>query len=472
MVSDIDRARRALVSLLKSLAKIYDIVLDVTRESGDKDLRKAFRTVSRKTHPDHGGNAAHQKALNTARDEWVDALKATQRRGRPSAVLLPTVREKRSSPGFRIRALGVLLTYQKFTAASVWTRFVPFVKEHVVQWRVRFWSATMETNHDETFHLHLMLQFYRARDQTSQPFVFESVRPNGQPNDLLGEGWGGKRQQVSLDRGFFYVFADKEGTARSHGKVCVAGNYEPAWTRAKHTYAVRGEWLDRLWRAYKLSFDTYDAYLHLARDGVPYRKRNLEACRTRADELTHKEEVAERTKRLRSNPRVFQRYSPVREADAWLALFQEERLRYPLLLVHAPSFTGKTEWALSLFKCPLLVRVGPLKHFPEQMRKFDHKIHDGLILDDVRDLAFLSDNQDKVQGSYHTVVEFASTAGGTCAYFKDLYKVPVVVTVNNDTNNLDYLATHDFLSKKENVHFLSFSSRPGEAPPQTTWQAQ
>ena len=87
-------------------------------------------------------------------------------------------------------------------------------------------------------------------------------------------------------------------------------------------------------------------------------------------------------------------------------------LRYPLLLVLGPSHTGKTEWAKSLFCKPLELKIGTLEHFPEKMREFDRNFHDGLVLDDVRDLKFLSDHQDKLQGKYDSRVEFASTPGG------------------------------------------------------------
>ena len=47
-------------------------------------------------------------------------------------------------------------------------------------------------------------------------------------------------------------------------------------------------------------------------------------------------------------------------------------------------------------------------------------------------------------------VEFASTAGGTCAFFKDLFAVPFVVTVNDSTRNLDFLSAHDWLGLEKN----------------------
>ena len=67
------------------------------------------------------------------------------------------------------------------------------------------------------------------------------------------------------------------------------------------------------------------------------------------------------------------------------------------------------------------------------------------VLDDVRDLEPPSRHHEKIQAT--DVVEFASTPGGGCAYKKDLYRLPIVVTVNNTTRNLDRLRDHDFLLK-------------------------
>mgnify|MGYP000647761293 CR=1 FL=1 len=68
MVSGVDTAKRMLVTLLKSLAGIYGVVLVLTRESTDKEVKVAYKKVSRKTHPDQGGQPERQKALNAARD--------------------------------------------------------------------------------------------------------------------------------------------------------------------------------------------------------------------------------------------------------------------------------------------------------------------------------------------------------------------------------------------------------------------
>ena len=120
------------------------------------------------------------------------------------------------------------------------------------------------------------------------------------------------------------------------------------------------------------------------------------------------------------------------------------------------SHTGKIERAKSLFRNPLELKVGTLEHFPETRRQFERQQHEGLVLDDVRDLQFLSDHQDKLQGKYDSLVEFASTPGGTCAYTKYLYAVPTVVTFNHNTTNLQFLLVHDWLKHEKNRVLVDF----------------
>ena len=47
-------------------------------------------------------------------------------------------------------------------------------------------------------------------------------------------------------------------------------------------------------------------------------------------------------------------------------------------------------------------------------------------------------------------MEFATTPGGTCAYSKYLFAVPIAVTINNSTRNLDFLDTHEWLKHPSN----------------------
>jgi len=94
--------------------------------------------------------------------------------------------------------------------------------------------------------------------------------------------------------------------------------------------------------------------------------------------------------------------------------------------------------------------------WPESLRNFDRHVHDGLVLDDVRDLKFLVEQQHVLQGKPDDVVEFATTAGGTCAYTLDMYAVPIVATINFSTKNLGLLDSDDFLGNPGNriiVHY-------------------
>ena len=66
MASAKDLAKRASVTLIRCLAGIYYIALDVKCDSTDENVRKAYRTLSRKVHPDRGGKGQDQQKLNAA----------------------------------------------------------------------------------------------------------------------------------------------------------------------------------------------------------------------------------------------------------------------------------------------------------------------------------------------------------------------------------------------------------------------
>ena len=53
--------------------------------------------------------------------------------------------------------------------------------------------------------------------------------------------------------------------------------------------------------------------------------------------------------------------------------------------------------------------------------------------------AFLTENQDKIQGKCNSELEFGLTPGGQCKYEKYLFKVPMVATLNYSTQNLQFL---------------------------------
>ena len=170
-------------------------------------------------------------------------------------------------------------------------------------------------------------------------------------------------------------------------------------------------------------------------------------------------------KRIRNDPTVFRAYPKVAHALEWLGEFKKDALRYSLLIALGKSGAGKTEWGKSLFGNPLTLQIGPLGQFPDGLRKFNRKIYDGLVLDDIRDLKFIEDHQDKLQGKYDARLEFGTTAGGTCAYSKWLFRIPVVVTINFSTLHLEWLLSHDWLGRPGNRALAVV----GDVPAQYEW---
>ena len=234
---------------------------------------------------------------------------------------------------------------------------------------------------------------------------------------------------------------------------------------ATYKYKVSGDWPKKLWQEYKLEVPVYQEYMYLCKDKLAANKRTLDLYLSWKRDRDLESTIDERTKRIKNNPDLYTPFSEVPKAAQWLAEFNQEAMRYPVLLVHAPSYAGKSEWAVSLFKKPLYVEIGAQCMWPARMKKLDRSVHDGIVLDDLRDLRFLEDQQEKLQGKYNRPVELFNTPGGELAVTLDLYRLPMVFTINNDTKNLDLLKTSDFLKKRTNVRVLSFSGRPGESPP-------
>ena len=490
MPSPVEVAKRELVKVLRKLAAKYKVNLTLTRDTPNKDVEKAFRTVSCKAHPDKGGLVSDFQELSATNDTWRDLRTNAKPRGRPpTAAARPkagkawALAPPEETNVFSVRSRAVLLTYQSFPAdlavfLPTWRRFVDLVGRRQKQWGILFWTATAETNDNGTHHLHLMLQFCKADDaRVSSNYAFEGVQPNACNQNLLGDSFNKKNYQASADRGQFYCWANKKGTVIDEGgRLCRAGNCEPAWTRAEgsdlqgarkanHKYTVSGDWPRKLWQEYKLEATVFEEYLYLCKDKIAANKRSLELHQSWERVRDLKKAIKERTKRIKSNPSLFTPFGSVPEAEQWLNEFSHDALRYPVLLVHAPSFAGKSEWAVSLFKCPLYVEIGCRSIWPAGMKKLDRSMHDGLVLDDVRDLRFLEENQEKLQGKYNRPVELFTTPGGELAVTLDLFRLPMVFTINNDTKNLGLLKTSDFLKRRGNVCLLSFQGRPGDGPP-------
>ena len=69
MVSAIDRAKRALVTLVKQMAALYRVTINIDRDSDDVAFQSAYRKVSMKSHPDKGGREEHRPTSH-----WEDGL--------------------------------------------------------------------------------------------------------------------------------------------------------------------------------------------------------------------------------------------------------------------------------------------------------------------------------------------------------------------------------------------------------------
>ena len=462
------RAKRGFVQVILKLATAYGLAGGINRDSEEDAIQAAYRRVVRRAHPDKGGTLADAQQLQAAKDEWDTARKANKQRGRPrgpaaapqvsksllapdAGVLASIAQEQEpQAPDFCFQSTGVMFTYHIFDFAQ-WGRFLKFVTVQLRPWQILRWCATLETTQRGSYHVHIYVQFRQSTKRSSSNYAFEGAHPHVSTSDYCGEGLCRKKLQHSIDRGMFYCWADKIGTVRdTAGNPCVAGSYMPAWTSAPMKYAVAGRWIDNLWRRHKLTHAVYEEYIFLARDGVVVRKRNLDACREKDAVASATVEMVERTQRIRGNTDIYGAFPEIPEVSAWQALFHRDALRYPILILHGPSFTGKTEYAKSLYPGYLEVKVGSLEHFPDGMRAFQRGTHTAIVLDDVRDMRFAVRHQDKLQGKYDCLVEFASTPGGQCAYAKDLFCIPIIMTINNSTANLHLLTSDDWLGNARN----------------------
>ena len=200
--------------------------------------------------------------------------------------------------------------------------------------------------------------------------------------------------------------------------------------------------------------------MYLTRDGCLARKRNLEEVLRHEEEAALEMEVAATVLRIQTNPLLHAAFPVPESVTAWKDLFKADAKRYPILIIIGPSYSGKTEFAHALFKNPLELKVGGLQHMPDKLRQFKREVHDAIIFDDLRDMRWVTNHQDKLQGKYNTVLEFGTTPGGQCAYYKYLFRTPLVVTCNFSTQNLGLLDTDDWLGKAQNRVVLHFDGFP------------
>jgi len=363
---------------------------------------------------------------------------------------------------FRVQTQALLVTYNsKNIVLATWARFLAWIATFVETFQVRRWSATLEESlhaadamDDEgtgsgRYHLHAFFEFWKSVDWASPAnLMFDNIRPRIDINweaaltDTASKAARGRGFRASCDGGHMYVYMDKVGS------VEVAANYVPF-----RDYVPDPSRLERWWGKGKLADQVYEYYIAQIGVGCSRRFADLDARRKRLEALEQRKteaEMAEVVARFKANVTLLKPFPEVPEVVRWKTLFQHDALRYPILVLDGPSYTGKTEFANSLFKNALELKIGMNTAWPSRMRDFERGKHDALILDDVRDLSFVVENQDKLQGKYNALIEFSTTAGGTCAYAKWLFAVPVVVTINLTTRHRAMLTENDWLAHPRN----------------------
>ena len=113
-VSKVGVATRAFVAVLLSLARAYQLSVQVNRGSSAEELLQAYKRVLLKAHPDKGGNNEHTQRLQAAKETWQQRRSHSAGKGgrpRTRASDEPMVARCRRSE-YRVQAEVVLLTYQ------------------------------------------------------------------------------------------------------------------------------------------------------------------------------------------------------------------------------------------------------------------------------------------------------------------------------------------------------------------------
>ena len=177
-------ARRAFVKVMISLAALYGVLLDLTRDSPDAVVVQAHKERLRKVPPNKGGTEAHAQQLQQAREVWTNAKQSRGRDGRAKREDKPPRSNANSHKfslepadpeqvrtAFRIRSRAVLLTYHGVKDLAQWHRFVAHFESNLAKHSVKYCCATLEATREGKLHVHLMLQlrnmFRKLRSKTS-----------------------------------------------------------------------------------------------------------------------------------------------------------------------------------------------------------------------------------------------------------------------------------------------------------------
>ena len=158
--------------------------------------------------------------------------------------------------------------------------------------------------------------------------------------------------------------------------------------------------------------------------------------------------------RLRQSP-LWKDFPEIGKIMDWKRKFEVDNFRFPILILLGPSRASKTQYAMSLFERPLVLRLGDALHFPDGLRRLSEGQHDGVVLDDCRDCTFVQLQQDALQ-SGNMIQEFAKSPTGQYSFRLNLYKIPFIITMNFSTRNLRLLTECDFCSHQDNTNLVLY----------------
>ena len=363
-----------------------------------------------------------------------------------------------SKKGFRLRGRAFLLTYNSsaIQPGQFWNRFLSQLRAKVASLKIRHWCATVEqslhSGDTSRFHIHAYIVLSDEVDHRTTELVWihvdgAALKPNVRKVCAKAAAW-----QRAVDRGFFYCAAEKVGSMGTEGNYLPFEQYHP-----------EARWIRDLWKTHKLTHEKAFALGLKTREGYGALKRAVEEV-VRDEQADRDRKEMENVKR-RMVPKLHD-FCTVEPVSAWQKLFLDDEARYPFLLVLAKSGSGKTEFAKSLFRNPLELKIGMLEYFPSLMKEFDRGKHDAVILDNISDVGFLIRHEEKLQGKYDQLVEFAPCATGVYSYTKYLYRIPLVVTCNYGAKNLGVLlpGNHDYFGALSNRVIIKFKT-PTFCPP-------
>ena len=122
----------------------------------------------------------------------------------------------------------------------------------------------------------------------------------------------------------------------------------------------------------------------------------------------------------------FKRISAVEE---WEASFLRLQHRWKILCLCADSQSGKSSFAENRFSRPYILTVEDAKHL--DLKDFDHKKNDGIVLDNVNSWAQLLSWRALLQ-SRNAKSKGGQSGTNMCAHPQYLFGAPVIATVDLD----------------------------------------